>query len=110
MREVKAIIRPQRLDAVIEALRRIPALPGVTVSTVHAYRVGPAGGNLRSEGELEADFTKLEIFAPESLVDEIVRAIAGAGHTGRAGDGLVLVIPVERLLRIRDADAAGGGN
>ena len=27
MREVKAIIRPQRLEQVMEALRRIPGLP-----------------------------------------------------------------------------------
>ena len=35
MREVKAIIRPQRLDYVMQALHSIPGLPGVTVSKVH---------------------------------------------------------------------------
>ena len=31
MREVKAIIRPQRVESVMEALLGIPELPGITV-------------------------------------------------------------------------------
>jgi nitrogen regulatory protein PII len=45
MREVKALFRPQRLDHVIEALREVSGLPGVTVSRVdhgHGSGRGPA--------------------------------------------------------------------
>jgi len=105
MREVKAIIRPQRLDQVMEALRQIPGLPGVTVSTVHAYGGTRPPDNPRASDGMQADFAKLEIIVPDSLVDATVSAIGRAAHTGRAGDGLVMVIPVERFVRIRDLGA-----
>lgn len=106
MREVKAIIRPQRLDHVMDALREIPGVPGVTVSTVRAYGAARASDALRAHDGLEADFVKLEIIVPDSLADMIVSAIERAGHTGRAGDGIVMVIPVERFVRIRDLNVA----
>ena len=104
MREVKAMIRPQRLEQVMEALREIPGLPGVTVFTVHAHRIRPPDDPRGSDGE-EAQFSRLEIILPDSLVDTIVSAIGRAAHTGRAGDGLVIVTPVERFVRIRDLSA-----
>ena len=61
MREVKAIIRPQRLEHVMAALHDIPGLPGVTVSRVHAY-AGSAGRE--AAAGTETDFTKLEIVVP----------------------------------------------
>lgn len=105
MREVKAIIRPQRLDQVMEALHEITGLPGVTVSTVHAYGLTRPPDNQRASDAVQGDFAKLEIIVPDSLVDATVSAIGRAAHTGRAGDGLVMVIPVERFVRIRDLGA-----
>ena len=101
MREVKAIIRPQRLEHVMDALHVIPGLPGVTVSKVHAYSGSAEGRHLRMENR-ETDFTKLEIIVPDALVDQVVAAIGQAGHPGRAGDGIVFVVPVENFVRIRD--------
>ena len=105
MREVKAIFRPQRLDQVIDALRAIHGLPGVTVSTVHAYGASKPDSPGPDDG-VEADFAKLEVIVPDELVGAIVAAIERAGHTGRSGDGIVAVIPVERFVRIRDLNIA----
>ena len=106
MREVRAIIRPQRLEHVMEALHEIPGLPGVTVSKVHAY-----AGFRRRDDQLppEADLTKLEIIVPSDLVENVVSAIGRASHTGRAGDGIVVVVPVERFVRVRDYGNEGTG-
>ena len=49
---------------------------------------------------------KLETVVDDALVDRVVTLIAEAGHTGRAGDGIVLVVPVESFVRIRDAGNA----
>lgn len=108
MREVKAIIRPQRVESVMEALLGIPELPGVTVSNVHAY-----AGSRQDVPEVppdrrEADFTKLEIVVSVELVDRVVSAISRAAHTGQSGDGIVFVVPVDRFTRIRDIVPAGG--
>ena len=107
MREVKALFRPQRLDQVLAALREIPGLPGITVSKVHAY----AGSHrpdqpLPPADEIESDFMKLETIVPAALVERVVAAIGRAGHTGRAGDGIVFVVPVEQCVRIRDIGGA----
>lgn len=103
MREVKALFRPQRLDQVLAALRTIADLPGVTVSKVHGYsgsheRTDP----LPSVENVQADFIKLETIVPDTLVESVVAAIGQAGHTGRGGDGIVFVVPVEHFVRIRE--------
>ena len=108
MRAVKAIIRPPRVESVMEALLEIPELPGVTVSRVHAY-----AGSRQDVPEVppdrrEADFTKLEIVVPAGLVDRVVSAITRAAHTGQSGDGIVFVVPVDQFTRIRDIVPAGG--
>ena len=103
MREVKALFRPQRLDQVLVALRQIPGVPGVTVSKVHAYAGSHSHDEpLRPTDDVESDFMKLETVVPAALAERVVAAIGQAGHTGRAGDGVVFVVPVEGFLRIRD--------
>lgn len=104
MREVKAVIRPQRLEQVMEALRDIRGLPGIAVEKVHAYACWASPGAAEN---LETDFTKFEIIVPVELVDRVVAAIGAAGHTGRPGDGVICVLPVERFVRIRDMSQDG---
>ena len=103
MREVKALFRPQRLDQVLAALRKIDDLPGVTVSRVHGY----SGSHQRADPlppveNLQTDFMKLETIVPDALVESVVAAIRQAGHTGRGGDGIVFVVQVEQFVRIRE--------
>ena len=102
MREVKAIIRPQRVESVMEALLGIPELPGITVSNVHAYAGSRQGVPEVPPDSRQADFTKLEIVVSVELVDRVVAAISQAAHTGQSGDGIVFVVPVDRFTRIRD--------
>lgn len=45
--------------------------------------------------------SKIEIFAEDSRVDEIVDTILQTAHVGAAGDGIVAVMPVEKIYRIR---------
>ncbi len=48
-----------------------------------------------------SDQARIEVFAAKDEVDAIVRAILESAHTGMAGDGLVAVLPVEKIFRIR---------
>lgn len=102
MREVKAIVRPQRLEHVLAALQEIAGLPGVTVSKVHAHAGTRPTAPSPQVTDAQTDFAKLEIFLPNSLVADVVRAITRAAHTGRAGDGIVAILPVDEFVRIRD--------
>lgn len=104
MHEVKAIIRPERLDAVLHALHEMADLPGVTVSEVRGI-----GRRLDAqEGERQYGDTpmaKVEIVVPDTLLDPVLRAIEAAARTGRPGDGKLFVYAVARTRRIRTGEA-----
>ena len=101
MREIKAIIRPERLSDVVQALRQIPQMPGVTVSVVRGFGRGGAQQHAPGVDPLgEAQFAKVETVVPVALVKDVVEAIRHGARTGRPGDGKVFVIPVEHATRV----------
>ena len=97
MKEIKAIIKPFRLEDVIQALRQITDLPAITISTAH--------GLSAEHGTFDQVVkTKLEIMVPDELVEPVVQAIQKAAHTGLAGDGRIFVIPIEQTTKIRTGE------
>lgn len=104
MHEVKAIIRSQKLNAVMEALHEIPGLPGVTLSRVHAYARPQPHDEDHTPRAHETDLMKLETVVPAARLDEVVDAIREAARTGRAGDGMIFVSDVRRAVRIRTGE------
>ena len=106
MHEIKAIIRRERLDSVLDALQRIADVPGITVSTVTGFgrREPPASGGAAEFGQVT--MTKLEIVVPDAMVPEALASIRRAAFTGRPGDGKVFVLAVEQAIKVR-SDAQG---
>jgi nitrogen regulatory protein P-II 1 len=106
MLEIKAIVRAERLEDIIQALHAIPNLPGVTVSVVRG--IGRQHGGAKPEtGQYgETPMAKLETVVPDDLVDRVVATVRELGHTGRAGDGKIFVSKVQRAIDIRH-DAEG---
>lgn len=103
MREIKAIIRPDRLSVVLHALHAMPDLPGVTISTVRGLgRRYPPEGSEQAFDEVE--MTKLEVVVPTVIAHDVVRAIERAAHTGRVGDGKIFITPVEHAVKIRSGE------
>lgn len=106
MHEIKAVVRADRLEAIVEALHAIPDLPGITVSIVRGigrWR-GPHSSNGPEYGDVS--MAKLETVVPGDMLDRVIAAVRQAGHTGRAGDGKIFVSDVRRAINIRD-DAEG---
>lgn len=103
MQEIKAIVRSDRLNAILDALHRIPGLPGVIVSSARAigHRVDPAPHELQYDEML---MSKLEIVVGDDLVPRVVMAIEASGRTGRAGDGKIFVSAVSKVRRIRTGE------
>ena len=106
MKLVVAIIRPERLNEVLEALYRAE-VRGLTISRVRGH-----GGETEAvetyrgmtvKVELH-DKVRLEIGVSDSFVEPTVRAILKAGATGEVGDGKVFVLPVEKVYRIRTGE------
>lgn len=104
MKEIKAIIRPHLLDAVLNALHRHPELPGVTVSTVRGF--GRTAGRQPSSSAAAVQYgttemVKLECVVNDDQVDTIVDLIQQAAHTGSRGDGKILVYDIEQAVKVR---------
>jgi nitrogen regulatory protein P-II 1 len=106
MKEIKAVIQPQRLARVREAVRRIPDFPGMTVtpaegSGYHPDR--PRASDIKTELTDYSRKVRLEIVAPDEQVAALVSLIRNTCHTGQPGDGVVWVTAVEQFHRIRDS-------
>ena len=99
MKDIKAYIRPNMLDRVIDALERDPTAPGVTLTRVEGY------GHSREAGPPEfADRVKLEIVVADDRVEPTIGTIVEHGHTGRYGDGKIFISDVERAIRVRTGE------
>ena len=99
MHEIKAIVRPDRLDDVLTALHGIADVPGATVSKVRGYGrqiQRDASGLLYGEVVMN----KIEIVVAAEQVEVVVRTIEAAANTGHAGDGKIFVSDVREAITI----------
>lgn len=96
IKQIVAIIRGSALQAVEERLLQL-GVKGISVSPTKGYG---EYANIYKEDRMVAN-VKLEIFAEQSAIEEIVAAIMETAHQGISGDGIVAVLPVEKLCRIR---------
>ena len=102
MKEIRAIVRPARLERLREALRAIPNFPGVTIFKAEGF-TAPAAIDKRTVKDELTDFSdKLMVcvLAEDFMVDTICQAIVSACHTGKVGDGLIWVLDIGVMHRI----------
>ena len=106
MKLVVAVIRPDKLTSILEALFRAD-VKGLTLSRVQGHggeteRVETYRGTT-VKMEL-SDKVRLEIGVSDHFVDTTVNAILEGARTGDVGDGKIFVLPVERVVRIRTGE------
>ena len=80
IREIKAIIRVDRLSDVVHALRQISGMPGVTVSLVHGYGRSHPDHPAAAEPIAETQLAKVETVVPAALVETVVNTIQRTAH------------------------------
>ena len=106
MKMIVAIIRPEKLDAVQDALNE---------KEVYLMTVSDVRGCGRQRGYTETfrggkiqlrlvSKVKLEIAVNEDFVDQTIDAIQKAAYSGNIGDGKIFVLPLEDVTRIRTAE------
>jgi nitrogen regulatory protein P-II 1 len=98
MKEVKAVIRPNKLPALRDALRQIPGFPGMTITKAEGCSA-PSRHTPHNIKEELTDYTpkmRIEIVVDDDLAEVIVDRIISIATTGHIGDGLVWVTPVDR--------------
>src|SRR3954466_13945272 len=102
MKKIEAIIKPFKLDDVVEALAEI-GIEGVSVAEIRGFGRQKGRTEIYKGAEYVVDFlpkVKIEMVVAEDLVERAVQAIQKAAHTGKIGDGKIFVIPVESAVRI----------
>lgn len=103
MKLILALVQPFKLDPVTRSLERIPRFPGMTVIEARGFGQDHADRSPRTRETTLEDFTgkvQVETVVADEQVDTVIQAIASAAHTGRGGDGVIFVLPVERAVRI----------
>ena len=110
MKLITAVIRPERIQQVKEALFRA-GISGITLSRVSGH-----GGeqevveHYRGTRVMVEFHDKIEVrmAVSEPFVQAAIDAIVRGARTGEVGDGKIFVQPLERVIRIRtgEQDAA----
>ena len=110
MKMIVAVIKPSRLDAVLEAVTEAGA-SGLTVTEVRGYGRQKGKTEVYRGAEYEVKLlpkVKLEIAVSADMTDSVVEAVTRSANTGKIGDGKIFVMDLETAIRIRtgETDAA----
>jgi nitrogen regulatory protein PII len=106
MKLIKAIVRPNKVDQVKDALDRL-SVSGMTVTEVRGH--GKQKGHTAIYRGKEYNVSllpkmKVEVVVGDERVDSVVQAIIEAARTGEIGDGRVFVLPVSHSYKIRTGE------
>ena len=106
MKLIKAIVRPNKVDEVKDALGKMN-VSGMTVTEVRGH--GKQKGHTAIYRGQEYNVSllpkiEIDVVVPDSIVDEVVKTIIQAARTGEIGDGRVFVLPVGQSFRIRTGE------
>jgi len=104
---LKAILRPDKVDVVKDALVAL-GVTGMTVTEVRGH--GKQKGHTAIYRGKEYNVSllpkmELEVVVHDHHVDDCVRAIINNAKTGEIGDGRIFVMPVTTSYRIRTGEA-----
>lgn len=106
MKLITAVIKPSRLDAVLDALKEAGAT-GATVSEVRGFGRQRGKTEVYRGAEYEVKLlpkVKVEVIAPDDILEKAVDAIATAARTGKIGDGKLWVFDLDQVMRIRTGE------
>ncbi len=107
MKLIIAIIRPNTLEAVQEALSAKEVYL-MTVSNVHGCGTQRGYTETFRGGQIPIRLlpkVKLEIAVNDNFVSPTVEAIKKAAFSGKIGDGKIFVLPLEECYRIRTGES-----
>jgi nitrogen regulatory protein P-II 1 len=106
MTKIEAIVREERLDAVIERLVLV-GVRGLTLGMARGMGRGGAHREVFRGSAYQVDFVSrvlLEWYGPDDEADAIVRAIQQRAATGEVGDGRIFIQRIEEAVRIRTGE------
>ena len=110
MKMIVAVIKPSRLDAVLDAVTEA-GVAGLTVTEVRGYGRQKGKTEVYRGAEYEVKLlpkVKLESAVSDDMQARVVEALGRAANTGKIGDGKIFVMDLDTAIRIRtgETDAA----
>jgi len=107
MKLIVAIVRPEKLSDVLEALFHND-IRGLTISRVQGH-----GGEIEHVENYRgtsvkmalAEKVRIEIGVSNHFVQPTIEAILASARTGDVGDGKIMVLPIEKIYRIRTGES-----
>lgn len=104
--EVRAIVRREMLDRVVRCLKDC-SIPRFTVIRVHA--VGAAVAAPPAHVDLDegaySDMALVQCICAADRSAMVTELVAHAAYTGKSGDGIVSVHPVQQVTKIRTGES-----
>jgi len=106
MKLIVAFIKPFKLDEVKDALKAV-GVTGMSVGEIRGFGRQSGQTEVYRGAEYKVEFipkNRVEVAVDDGDVDRVVAAIVSATNTGEIGDGKIMVLPVEQVLRIRTGE------
>lgn len=106
MKLITAIIKPSRLDPVLDALKEA-GVAGLTVSEVRGFGRQKGKTEVYRGAEYEVRLlpkVRIEVAVSDTVVEKIIDAITQAANTNKIGDGKIFVMDLEGVMRIRTGE------
>ncbi|HEU4750674.1 MAG TPA: P-II family nitrogen regulator [Acidimicrobiia bacterium] len=106
MKLIIAFIKPFKLEEVKDALKGI-GVNGMSVGEIRGFGRQSGQTEVYRGAEYKVEFVpkvRVEVVVDDDNVDRVVSAIETAARTGEIGDGKIVVVGVEQVLRIRTGE------
>ncbi|MFB6345106.1 MAG: P-II family nitrogen regulator [bacterium] len=97
MKQIKAFVRPEREDQVVDAIEALTDPPGLSVETVYGWGHPKEGTHHKLTEQI-----KFEIMVPDDELSHVMSQIRESATSGHYGDGKIFVMDLDEALRIRD--------
>jgi nitrogen regulatory protein P-II 1 len=110
MTKIEAIIRPNKFEAVKEALIQF-GVEGMTLSEVRGHGRQKGHTEVYRGREYGVDLLpkiKLELVVQDNVVESAIETIQKAAYTGSIGDGKIFVYKIDDAIRIRSQERGAG--
>ena len=106
MKRIAAVVRPEKLEPLKEALFQAK-ISGMTIYQVHGCGNQNGWKEYFRGSEVFLNMipkVKFEIIVEDSRVDEIVDVIVDVARTGEVGDGKIFISSIDSVVRVRTGE------
>lgn len=106
MKKIEAVIRPDSLDQVLEALGGA-GYPGIMVTEIEGHGKQKGVSQQWRGQEYKVDLlpkVKIEVVVTDTEAEDLIKTISRVTKTGQIGDGKIFVSDISETIRIRTGE------